>query len=138
MTRPLLGSGSAGLPVTRLSPTYLTAGTSPRTGTFQLPSYGWWLVEVSAAYSNTNNIGSLMAMILYYNGVSGTKALKTTTIAPAVFSAGTDLSSLTLSDPDSSGLVTVTVGWTTTATSRTPWTRVILRQLTDASIAESP
>lgn len=136
MTLPVTGSDAIGLRIERPPAFYYQAGTSPQAGTFAIPDYGMWDSVICVGFQNTNNVGILRANHTYYNGVSNIKNLKSTIVGDASFSANSDMNSLTISDPDANGLVTVTAGWATTATSRTIWLRVLLRQIADNAMAD--
>lgn len=97
------------------------SGSSPRTWTIQLPSYGAWLLYFWAFYGNSNNTIDAVAHISWFRydvvtpsqqkNLGNTRQLGVSEPAaepiPASGSANR-WTALTISDPSSTGLVTVT------------------------------
>lgn len=120
----------------RIGTVSASTGTSPRTFTIQLPKYGVYDFLLTVGYGNPQSIAVVTGRIIWFkndgpegSGVNANVVAKTLLAGPAALSAPptpappspsvNDLTSLTVSDPSSSGLVTVTAEWETAATSRT-------------------
>lgn len=108
----------------------VTSGTSPRDISLQLPEYGvfdWFLM---ACYQSPQNAIILSGRSAWFknDGVDGSGAnantiAKTWSYGAAALAAGpgapaNDLTSLTVSDPSSSGVITASVAWASSATAR--------------------
>lgn len=112
-------------------------GTSPRAATLTLPEQGVYIAEIHATRGDdNNNLAVVVASIVWYTfedaGVNANTVAKTNLWGTPGYSAGPGsptINSLTVSDPSTSGVVTITVGWSDTGTSRTPWATWTLHKL---------
>lgn len=145
MPNPLSADRYPGTKTTRLA-AYTSAGTSPQAGTVTLPEYGVYLAVVEGRFTNGNNTAVQVGIITWWKfdaaGGSANTVARTDMIGTPAYSAGPGsptINSLTVSDPTTAGVVTVTVGWSDAATSRTAHTVVRLRRVFDtADFAATP
>jgi hypothetical protein len=120
------------------SAAYASAGTTPQTQTLTLPEYGVYLAHVHGAFGNNNNLAIVTASIIWYKfdaagGSANTVAVTNVHGTPG-YSAGSGspvINSLTVSDPSTSGVVTIGVGWSGGG-SKTPWVAWTLHKLATA------
>lgn len=108
---------------------YLTNGVSPRSGPLPaLPGYGAYLAT-AVAWAGNQNQSIVVPVFIYWweNDASGgaAKLASATTMIGVPARAGGDSTtdSLTLSAPDTNGIITATVGWND-AGSKTPNVRI--------------
>lgn len=106
--------------VQRLAPAaaYAGNGTSPRTWTIQLPGYGAWMIYAFAWYTNVNQSIDATAVVSWFQNTASGSQMKNLANSRqiGVGEAAVDGASgaanlwtgLTIGDPSTSGVVTVT------------------------------
>lgn len=92
-----------------------SSAVSPLAATMTLPSAGIWLVAVNYQLQGSSDHEVAGVWLVHYNTAGSNRMLTSTLLGVVGFSSGSSFglstSSLTLSNPSTSGVVTATASW---------------------------
>lgn len=110
--KPVSSDESAGI-VTNEASIFVATNVSPLSTNYTLPSAGVWLISVTALVNGSkDHMANGNYIVTYYDSTFDTLAIDQ--IGTSKFSSGSTygVDSLTVSVPNQSGQITLTVGWT--------------------------
>lgn len=105
---------------------YASGGASPRSDTFQLPGYGVFLVDIHAWAGNPQIVAEATFLVRWHRydvaGAGANTTARSDLLGAVAFSdnGSNTLNTLTLSNPSQTGVLTASLSWSDTATTRTP------------------